>query len=299
MRNSLEELTRNNTIHIDVHGPLDEKDVADINRISDLIENSRGVSPKAGDAVEIFTRDGMYYPHAHIEEIHTNGKVIVCASGGRASVNSEGGMSRVSGGPWMTLDVSQFVPNGEYVKDFMFFRPAAFFPAHAMVDFQVKVKYWKYAEPDPLYGEFSGKDYDIWRHHVFPGRKINGYRHFVGSLCFCTKTDYLAWLATYKGVEFAGECYNTVFTYRKAENLIGKAEWDALGLPIDTRIINASIVPIKYQVDDEKHLITEYRYTNHCEKSEYIGPEYRVARNLIDSGAFKHTVLSCVSPQDN
>lgn len=293
MKNTLEELTRNNATHIDTHGPLDEEDVARINKVSDIIEKNRGNVPQIGDVVEVFTRKGEYFPHAHIAEINPNGTVVVCASGGLAVVNSKGEMSRVSGGPWMTLDVQLFSPNGEYVKDFQFYRPAAFYQAHAMVIFQAKVRRWKYANPNPLYGNYSEKDYYRCLHHIFSekdSKMFGGYRHYAGSKGFRTEEDYLAWLITYKGVEFKGEFRNTVFVYRREEILIDKAEWDALKLPTDTRMINASIVPIKFHVDDKNHYITEFRYTNCCEKDEYWGPEYRVARGQLRSGDVQYSV---------
>lgn len=298
MKNTIEELTRENAVHIDVHGPLTTEDVNTINRISDLIENGRGAFPSIGDAVEVFCRDGSYYPNAHIEEIHPNGDATICLSGGFAAVNARGEMSKVSGGPWADVPVNKFVSNGESIKTFQIFRPAAFRPAFSAVCFNAKVRRWKYAEPNPWYGTYSAKDYEIYYHHKYHVKKdgeTTGIRHVVGNRIFYSETDYLAWLLTYKGMEFEGGLCGTVFTYRQKEVLIDKDAWDALKLPLDARTINCSVVPIKYRVDDEKHLITEYRYTNQCERGQSWGREYWVARDHMERNKYRHKVLTYVS----
>ena len=90
MKNTLEELTRENVTHINTHGPLTEQDVTDINTLSELIEESSGSGPAVGDSVEVFTREGRYVPNAHIESISPDGFAIACLSGGLAFVNNKG-----------------------------------------------------------------------------------------------------------------------------------------------------------------------------------------------------------------
>lgn len=291
MKNTLEELTRENVIHINTHGPLTEQDVTDINNLSELIEESRGSGPAVGDSVEVFTREGRYFPNAHIESISHDGLATVCLSGGLALVDNKGEMSKVSGGPFESININDMIPNGDYIKDFYYFRLTTFVPAHASITFKAKVKRWRYKALNPIYGNFSEKDYNLYYHYERPKEAVRlhgGDRHYVGSYRYRTKNDYLAWLTTYKGVEFEN---GAVFVYKMAEYLIDRAKWDELSLPTDTRRINNSVIPIKYLVDDEKHIITEYRYTNACPRNEYYGPEYRVAHDLIEKGLVNYELI--------
>ena len=102
------------------------------------------------------------------------------------------------------------------------------------------------------------------------------YRIFASenAMAFHKYEEYLAWLKTYKGVDFKTETWTVIFLYCKQELLIPKKYWDELSLPIDTRLMNGGLIDIKYQVDDESKVITEYRYVNqndckvcHYEKS--------------------------------
>ena len=292
MRNTLEELTRENATHIDTHGPLTEQFVDVINNLSDLIEKNRDSSPVIGDSVEVFTRDGRYFPNAHIESISPDGFATVCLSGGLALVDYKGKMSKVSGGPFESININDMSPNGEYVKCFQYFRPATFVPADAMVIFKAKVKRWRYKELNPIYGDFSEKEYNLYYHYERPMETVKlhgGDRHYVGSYGYRTKYDYLAWLNTYHGTEFEN---GAVFVYKTAEYLIDREKWDELTLPTDTRRINNSVIPIKYLVDDENHLITEYRYTNVCPRGKYYGPEYRVAHERIENGLVNYELIT-------
>lgn len=152
------------------------------------------------------------------------------------------------------------------------------------MEFQAKVNVWAYTEPNPLFGEYTTRLYR--RFHVYFGKKpddILEYRIFVNEnfTAFHNEQEYVAWLKTYKGAEFKTETGTVVFLYRKQELLIPKKDWDNLSLPIDTRLING-LIDIKYQVDDESKVITEYRYTNQndCKVCHYEKPYGKASESL-------------------
>lgn len=102
---------------------------------------------------------------------------------------------------------------------------------------------------------------------------------------FRTEAEYLAWLKTYKGVEFKGygEGQTVVFCYRQHEKLISEERWNELRLPPDTRLINASIVLVKVDYDDVAHVVTEYRYENSGTTGDipYYAARRKIAENCL------------------
>ena len=75
--------------------------------------------------------------------------------------------------------------------------------------------------------------------------------------------------------------------------LISKDEWNALELPTDTRMMNGTIIDIKYHTDEETHTIFEYRYTNiseDCDSCRYRRP-YEVALSRIKREEISRKIL--------
>ena len=103
-----------------------------------------------------------------------------------------------------------------------------------------------------------------------------GYRIFASenAMAFRKYEEYLAWLKTYKGVDFKTETGTVIFLYCKQELLIPRKYWVELSLPIDTRLMNGGLIDIKYQIDDKSKVITEYHYTNQndCKICHYEKP---------------------------
>jgi len=131
------------------------------------------------------------------------------------------------------------------------------------------VNVWEYEQPDKLYGGFTTRDRD--KHYISykadkHGQPVDGsqYTYFGDGFAFVRRSDYEAWRDTFRGVEFKGNWPNqtVVFTYKRIEKLVSEDEYNALALPVDTRLMNASIIDVKVEYDDELHTVTEYRYSN-------------------------------------
>lgn len=280
-----EDLAAENTIFISEHGPIQESDVEAVNQCITQIIQSRSNRPQPGDLVEYTTRYGGYWL-AFIEAIGQDGNAEICLSGGYAFTQADTCTPTftTSGGPWVSVR-----PDFEYVgkKDYCF-RTAGHcgFCAHCSLNFYAPVNVWRYSEPDPLFGEYSSKDYNMIYVCETKQRSKKSHFHFNGRIVE-NEIQYCAWLKTYKGVEFLldeqDDCKTLIaFTYRPQEHYIPIEKWDMLELPTDTRIVNASIVPIKYEYDDANHLIHEYRYTN-AGGRESEQSAYRVAMQQIQA----------------
>ena len=102
---------------------------------------------------------------------------------------------------------------------------------------------------------------------------------------------------TYKAVEFKGHWPNqfVVFLYKTENHLISKDEWDALPLPTDTRLMNASILTIKYRYDDEAHIIHEYRFDNRGNYGPLYGSQYWAAMERIKVEGYERVVFPPVN----
>ena len=234
----------------------------------ELIEKSRlDDQPLPGDIVEYTTQYGDWYPNAHIAEVNKD-SILICEVASIAHVWEENGkpyFGRVSGGAWSEIPKG-LQKVGQRLKTFCYYDHSDILRVDT-VEFQAKVNVWSYREPNPLFGDYTTRLYRRLHVHFDNKPDMFGYRIFVygnggmNYMAFHNNKEYLAWLNTYKGVEFTVDTGKVVFLYRKQEQLISEEEWEKLSLPIDTRWVNG-LIDVKYHVDDESKLITEYRYTN-------------------------------------
>jgi hypothetical protein len=131
--------------------------------------------------------------------------------------------------------------------------------ADGAVEFEADVNVWEFKHPNPFFGEYSTKDYD--RHYITENSKNN--RYIGDNIVFETKDEYDIWLKTFRGVKFKGFWPNqmVVFCYKRVEKLLAEDIYNALDLPIDTRLCNG-IIEVKVLYDDVLHMVTEFRCTN-------------------------------------
>ena len=295
---TIESLSSINQRFILAHYRITQSDVDHINNLVALIEGSRKDFPVPGDMVRLTNKWGEYYPHAHIETAE-NKTLYVCECPYIPFVHSSDSKLcySASGGAWGYYDVSKLKLVGKelkYFSDWGHCGPCG----DGSIDFQAEVNVWEYVNPDLKYGKYTTKDWD--RHFVHWTSKTDefGYRYVGEGIAFKTDNEYLAWLATYHGVEFEGSIGNTektyvVFTYRKDCHYISRQDWDSLPFPTDTRWMNHSIIPIKYLIDDDNHIVHEYRYTNRVDNNDKTDIAYRVGYSKVKAGKFKRMVMDC------
>ncbi len=274
---------------------ITQGDVDMANRYVRLIEKSRSIAePKIGDIICLTDKYGDYYPNAHIDWTDDK-KVYVCEQPFTPFIFLDENQIRcyklrcnTSGGGWRYIPKAELKYIHKMKKRFCDWGSCGACAAGA-VEFEAWVSVWEYKEPDSLYGNYSTKNYDKFSidycvdEFGYP-RDGSPYRYFFKSFALRDKTEYDAWLKTYRGVEFKNKRRPnqiTVFAYKKKEVLINKYDWDGLNYPIDTRLCNASIIPVKVDYDDNNHIVTEYRYTNRIEdgRFDHLG-EYYLARKV-------------------
>lgn len=259
----------------------------------------------AGDTVQLLDVYGNFYPKALILGIDRDGYAdvreiayipyIFQKADGRIALSAGGGGRCV-----IRTSMLQYV--GRESRRFCDWG-AVGAVKNGTLYFEADVNLWVYADENRLYGDYSTRD---WEREYFSfcadGFAFDPYRYrFLGSCnVFRTELEYLAWLTTYKGVEFAGRSPNqtVTFFYRKAEHLITQTAWNRLDLPTDTRSINAGVQLVKYQYEDQSHTIHEYRYSNNGTLDDRHIHPYQAARVKIQSGEVTRTILEPICRVD-
>lgn len=295
-----ESLAAINARFLGTHLSLTDWDIDHANYLSERIESTRNTDrPMPGDIVEYTTVYGDFYPNAHIENAYEYG-LCICEEPYIPFVSDVENdlLYTTSGGMWREIprSLKRIGTRPKLFKDWGHCGACA----DGSIEFCAQVNVWCYAEKDP-YFPYTTKEWDRrYMHYAKESRDSSGYHYYLDGCAFRKETEYLAWLATYHGVEFEGfwENQTVIFCYRKNSVLISKEEWDALDFPMDTRMMNGTIIDIKYRVDDETHTITEYRYTNSaedCWNFRYRRP-YEAALRRIENG---EVILRKIIPRAN
>jgi len=268
---SIETLIPLNSVYHAAHRVL-ESDVAMANMYKAIIESSRTDDRiQAGDILELTTQHGNYFKDAHIEKLdQESNRWTVCEAPHTPFIwlNDTKDNIRCStgGGIWTSVpnNLQLIGKRKKLFKDWGHCGSCA----DGAVAFEAEVNVWEYIEPNRLYGEYTTKDYNRYYISYRAGEKgnprhNNTCRYIGDDFTFANTDDYTAWLKTFRGVEFQGNWPNqvVVFCYKRVEKLLPFEEYNALDLPIDTRICNG-IIEVKVFYDDALRTVTEYRYTN-------------------------------------
>lgn len=295
---TIESLSDINHRFVGAHFRITQDDVDHINALVKYIESSRKDSPMAGDVVRLTNKWSEYYPHAHIES-DAKGELHICESPyvPFVYVADDALHFTTSGGAWgfyKSSDLKYVGKELKYFCDWGHCGPCG----DGAIDFQAEINVWEYVSPDLKYGEYTTKDWERYFVHHLNKPDEFGYRYVGDGVAFKTDAEYFSWLATYHGVEFEGSTGDScttyvVFAYKKDSHYISRQEWDELPFPTDTRLMNCSIIPIKYRIDDNNYTIHEYRYTNRVENNDRTDIAYRVGLNKVKSGEFERMLVSC------
>lgn len=245
---------------------IEQSDVQFVNQCIGLMYNALCfVRPKVGDIVQYTTKDGIYYPHAHIDCIE-NGVASVCLSPFIPFVYIRDGeirMDSVSGGPWVQVPVSELVKSGAESKWFHFFGSSGVC-SHGAIQFEGYANCWEYKEEGLFFGEYSTK---LYNRTVF--RKIDGKWYLTettDSENMPDSEDFEQWIQETKGVQFGlfeKDETVTVFAYKENHMLVPLEFWKLLDKPMGWRRINGrNKVRVKFDVNDKTKTVTVYRFTN-------------------------------------
>ena len=237
-----------------------------------IIEESRtDHTIQVGDIVEYTTAHGDFYRNGHFQSYEeADDQWYICEQPYVPFISLTTSMDNItcdtSGGAWADIP-SKLKLIGKRKKKFKDWGHKGVC-GNGSITFEALVNVWEYKEPNPLYGEYTTREYDRQYIHyrldlLSLKRGSRQYRYYGQDISFATKTEYEIWRDTFRGVELAGhhEAQTVVFTYKRIEKLITKAEYNQLVLPVDTRTCNGTI-EVKVCYDDSAKTVTEYRYTN-------------------------------------
>lgn len=301
---TIESLTRENESYCLGHHIV-QSDADKVNALVEAIETAHKmphVAPLPGDTVHYTDKNGEYYGNAVILNLckQEDGKAELCYCPFIPDVSVDDGHIRVncSGGPFGYHEQEKLVYAGAGMRTFNIWGSCG--PEeNGLVEFQAPVNIWSYSEPNPRFGDYSTRNWDkFYVSYVAEPKNGSPYRFKVssdgggGRYAFRKETEYMAWLRTYRAIEFEGFCdgQTVVFCYRKQEKLVSKEMWDSLDLMTDTRLINASIIYVKVEYDDAAHIVREYRYDN---KGTVEDVPYRVARREVEYNRLQRNIWAC------
>ena len=288
---TIETLEPLNARFLGTHYMLRQSDVDMANTWVKRIESTRDPdTPVALDVLRYYNEYGDYYGHALIQKVE-DGIAEICGVpytpfvfGDDRSVGCS-----ASGGAWAHLPMKDFTYVGQEYSRFTDWGHCGAC-ADGAVDFEAMVNVWEYHDHEKYFGDYNTKTWRRMYVHYREEADDFGYHWFGDGHAWKTEDEYLAWLLTYKAVEFEGNWPNqtVVFYYRECTHLISVDDWDSLDLPTDTRMMNGTIMLIKYQYDDKHHIIDEYRYDNRGDLDWRTNKPYRVAANRIEALKMKN-----------
>lgn len=232
---------------------LDQSDVDKANAFVELIESTRKKGhPQPGDLMIYVSKHGDYYPSALIEKENEN-NITVCVNPFIPFVSRIGNriVCDVSGGPFYQVEKSDAKFKGwdiAYFKDWGNCGPCA----NGAVTFAARVPLWEYREPDPLYGDFTTKE---WERFYFSKDMNSEYLYQGNGKCFKSEEDFRQFIQDHEGTVFPGNWKNqvVVWCFRHSVKGISLEEWNMLDVPSSERVVQGRLQVVKIFKDMDKH----------------------------------------------
>lgn len=240
---------------------LIQEDVDKINNLVERIESTRSaIKPQAGDRLLYTSKYGDYSPVAFIEK-NRAGELFVCVKPMVPFVWTEKGCIYydVSGGPFAGMHESEPKPAGT-VSNWLKTWGHRGMRANGAIYFQAEVNMWEYAEPEPLFGDFSTK---TWRKITLNKTTdpAAGYLYTGEGFAFKDECEYREFLELFSGTAFPGYRDNQFVIWCYCDEFKGlpPRQWEAIDAPVTTRKIGAMPTDVKIQKDHGNHeVITFY-----------------------------------------
>ena len=234
---------------------LTQSDVDMANTLVELIEQTRtDEHPQVGDLMVHISKHGDYSPCALIEKEY-KGALSVCIHPYIPFVyRKDNGIGcDVSGGPFSRVEISDLEFKGwdtAYFKEWGHCGPRA----NGCVNFAAQVALWEYREPDPLYGDFTTKD---WQ-RIYVRKDTDGdagYLYQGIGICCKDKEEFEEFLSDHEGTAFPGNWHNqvVVWCFKHSVKGISREQWDAMDITVSERVVHGRIQPVKICKDMENH----------------------------------------------
>lgn len=250
-------------INRDYAYPITEREVEKVNRLISLIRKAREQDrPAEGDSVEFISRTGDYFGEAHIEKIigkHSH----ICLSPEMqfCFMDRKKAAFETEGGPWTQVSTSLLVPAGTAGKRLYTW---GYGRRHhkGYLHFRTFVRKWKYQEADPLYDEYTTRDwykYHIMKHRDPERRNEYTYRSNEFTLYSRNRLDELTGIL--HGKLYRGILPNSLvlWGYRMELKEISRKEWNGLRGQGQILMDFLDYGSVRILTDDETHTVTIHR----------------------------------------
>ena len=249
---TVETLKKENHLFDNEYG-VTESDVMKVNKIIDMIENSRSTERvQVGDVVQYTNEYGEYSPHAMITEI--NDYAQICEHGGMYTNIYKGEFCHsTSGGPFNHHEMDGFTYIGKITNTFWTFGHNGAC-ANGGVYFTATVNLWECNDNKEMFStKTPDKDYLSHR------KSDSDYQYFIENHAWRTEEEMQAWLRTHRAI-VTGKTWGgaVIWTYKEVEHHCSNTEYDALNITEDVFLMNGSKRRCKRVYDDENCIIHTY-----------------------------------------
>lgn len=239
---------------------ITESDVMKVNKIINMIENSRSTERvQVGDVVQYTNEYGKYYPHAMITNLNNDAEI--CENGSMyTNIYNEEFCHSVSGGSFSHHNINDFTYIGTTTRTFWTFGHYGAC-ANGGVYFTATVNLWECNDNKEI---FSTKTHDKY-YLSYRKSENNDYQYFLShdGLSACawrTEKEMQAWLRTKRAVVTGQNTWGSaiIWTYKEVEHHVSNTEFDALDATEDIFLMNGSKRRCKRVYDDENCILHTY-----------------------------------------
>lgn len=230
--------------------PVTLSDTDKVNRLIAAIRQERNghENPVVGDMIEYTSRNGDFFNSAHIGRITDKNYEICLSKIVPFCYENENGVGYdIHEGVWTHLNKT--LPAPACIRTGLF-RTWGHTGrcAHGLIYFKTFIRSWKYTEPDPMFGEYTTRNWTKYFISKLPDPERKGEFTYKGdgfSLYSLTELDRLVEIL--HGKLFNGIYRNSLILwgYRMVWNLLTEQEWNAAKAGIHISFLGNS--PVKIQ----------------------------------------------------
>lgn len=230
-----------------------------VNGIIRSMEQARKLSlvPKAGELLEYFPQNGDYFPKAHIETVR-KGRAEVCLASHApfCHIKNKKVYYSTEGGPWTRVPSAGMTPAGLATKCFQTWGRHGRC-RNGELYFHTFVRSWAFHEPNPLYGDYTMKNWGKYLIEMVPDpEKKNEFLYRCGSITLYSERELEELTALLQGKLFDGLHRRALvlWGYRMERIFLPATEWNAAEGEIHLSFLGGA--PAKIQTDHKGHRLT-------------------------------------------
>lgn len=232
---------------------LNEADVQNVNMLMEEFAKERVTNvPKPGDVVMYTSKHGDYLPDCLVECYDDYGlKVITKPCISHVQKTEHGIKCTPNSGPITHLPAEKL----KYVgKTNSLFKINGYQNEcrAGFVHFYGNVNVWEYIEPDPLYENFTTKE---WRKIYLRKNAEKEFLYSGKGIRFRDQESFDKFLKAYKGKAFPGNFSDqiVVWCYRDILKKVPVAEWEQIKATVMNRRVGSETLSVKVVCDSVNH----------------------------------------------